>query len=147
MRRSRAKGVLGGAGMPLPAESFAGFAASKNCMATDQAQRIIKTAVMEWPDVSVDPHRFGGIEFRFGKRELGHIHGNHLVDIPFPKVVRDEVLEKGLADKHHYLPEIRWISRYLWAPEDVTTAITLLRRSYDLAVAQRERYSGTATAA
>jgi hypothetical protein len=116
-------------------------------MKLDQAQRTIQAAVMEWPDVSVAPHRFGGIEFRVGKRELGHIHGNHLVDIPFPKVVRDEVVGSGLADKHHYLPETGWISRHLRAPDDITTAIALLRRSYDLALAQRERYSGTASAA
>ena len=29
-------------------------------------------------------HRFGGIEFRLGKRELGHIHGDSLLDIPLP---------------------------------------------------------------
>ncbi len=30
-----------------------------------------------WPGVTAHPHRFGGMEYRLGKRELGHIHGDH----------------------------------------------------------------------
>jgi hypothetical protein len=29
-----------------------------------------------WPGVTVEPHRFGGIEFREGRREIGHLHGD-----------------------------------------------------------------------
>src|SRR4029077_9807160 len=31
--------------------------------------------VASWPGVTVAPHRFGGVEFRVGRRELGHLHG------------------------------------------------------------------------
>ena len=27
------------------------------------------------PNVTIGPHRFGGIEFRLGKREMGHLQG------------------------------------------------------------------------
>lgn len=50
----------------------------------------IAAAVMAWPGVERAPNRFGGIEFRLGKRELGHLHGDALVDLPFPHKVRDE---------------------------------------------------------
>ena len=52
------------------------------------AQEILAT-VSEWPDVEAHPHRFGGTEYRIGKREIGHIHGGALVDIPFPAKLRD----------------------------------------------------------
>ena len=42
-----------------------------------------------WPGVEAHPHRFGGTEYRIGKREIGHIHGDALVDIPFPTKVRE----------------------------------------------------------
>jgi hypothetical protein len=29
--------------------------------------------------VAAAPHRFGGIEYRVGRRELGHVHGSRLV--------------------------------------------------------------------
>src|SRR6476646_10475211 len=48
------------------------------------AQKRIVEAVNGWEQVEVSPHRYGGLEFRLGRRELGHIHGDRLVDIPFP---------------------------------------------------------------
>jgi hypothetical protein len=57
----------------------------------------IAAAVMAWPEVEQAPHRFGGIEFRLGKRELGHLHGDALADLPFPRKVRDELVASGRA--------------------------------------------------
>jgi hypothetical protein len=93
----------------------------------------IRAAVLEWPGVEAHPHRFGGVEYRLGARELGHIHGDHLVDIPFPTRVRDEVVAAGLAKPHHILPDTGWVSLYLRDEVDVERAITLLRRSFELA--------------
>jgi Luciferase len=39
--------------------------------------QIIKE-ISAWPDVTIGPHRFGGIEFRLGKREMGHLHADKL---------------------------------------------------------------------
>ncbi len=83
------------------------------------------------------PHRFGGVEFRLGRREIGHIHGDSLVDIPFPKRVRDEIVAAREAEPHHILPSSGWISLYLRAEEDVDRAIRLLERSFLLAKAHR----------
>ena len=85
-----------------------------------------------WEGVEALPHRFGGIEYQLQKRELGHIHGDHMLDIPFPKKVRDELVVAGMAEPHHLLPDTGWISFYLLESADVERAIALLRRSYDL---------------
>ena len=63
---------------------------------------------------------------------MGHIHGDHMLDIPFPKKVRDELVAAGMAEPHHLLPDTGWISFYLRESADVERAIALLRRSYDL---------------
>ena len=52
-------------------------------MAVHGARQKIHEAVLGWPGVTAHPHRFGGTEYRLSKRELGHIHGDYLVDIPF----------------------------------------------------------------
>jgi hypothetical protein len=91
--------------------------------------------------VTAHPHRFGGTEYRLGRRELGHIHGDYLLDIPFPKRVRDEMVAAGLAEPHHVLPETGWVSFYLREPADAERAIALLRRSFDLAVEQQNKRS------
>src|SRR5258708_38540934 len=87
---------------------------------------------MSWAGVNAQPHRFGGTEYRLGGREIGHIHGDHLVDIPFPKSVRNELISAGLAEPHHYLPTSGWISFRIKDLDDIERAIALLRRSYEL---------------
>jgi hypothetical protein len=106
-------------------------------MSISNAQKIITQTLTSWDGVSTAPHRFGGVEYLLGTRELGHIHGDHLVDIPFPKKVRDEIVHSGLAEPHHVLPETGWISFYLREEEDVQKAITLLHRSYEIALKQK----------
>jgi hypothetical protein len=83
------------------------------------------------------PHRFGGTEYRLGAREIGHVHGDGLVDIPFPTSVRNELVAAGHAVFHHVLPESGWVSFYIRDTGDIERAIALLRRSYDIAVNQR----------
>ena len=107
------------------------------------AQSRIREAVTGWERVTEAPHRFGGVEFRLGRRELGHIHGDRLVDIPFPKRVRDEIVSAGDAQPHHILPETGWVSLFINSDEDVERAIRLLRRSFLLAVEHRQRLAKT----
>ena len=106
-------------------------------MTVTGAQERITNTVAAWQGVTVQPHRFGGVEYVIGKREIGHIHGDHLVDIPFPKKVRDEVVLAGRAQAHHILPESGWISFYLRQPEDVGQALALLAESYQIARKQK----------
>ena len=108
-------------------------------MAAHGARQKIHETVLSWPGVTAYPHRFGGTEFRLGKRELGHIHGDHLVDIPFPRKVRDDLVAAGHAEPHHILPNTGWISFYLKEPDDIAHAIALLQRSFELATKQRSR--------
>lgn len=71
----------------------------------------IRQAVTAWPGVTAHPHRFGGVEFRYGHREIGHLHGDRLADLPFPRRVHDELVAAGRAASHHVLPESGWVSR------------------------------------
>lgn len=113
-------------------------------MSVSGAQTQITQTVTAWEGVTAQPHRFGGVEYRFGTREIGHIHGDHLVDIPFPKKIRDQVVQTGRAQAHHILPESGWISFYLRQPEDVQKAIELLAESYQIARHQKSIRPGQA---
>jgi len=106
------------------------------------AQAQISAAVLGWENTSVEPRRFGGVEYRLGTRELGHIHSDHLLDIPFPVKVRDEIVGAGQAQPHHLLADSGWVSFYLKEAADIARAIDLLRRSYDLAALQRQKRQG-----
>ena len=97
----------------------------------------IHSLVIGWPGVTAHPHRFGGTEYRLGRRELGHVHGDSLADIPFAKRVRNELVTAGKALPHHVLPDSGWVSVPIRSPEDVQSVIELLRQAYDLAQKQR----------
>jgi hypothetical protein len=101
----------------------------------------ITAAVLQWEGMSAVPHRFGGTEYRYGTREIGHVHGDHLVDIPFPMAVRQELVAAGKAEPHHILPDSGWVSFRIHHAEDVNSALRLLQQSYDLAVNQRRKRS------
>ena len=103
------------------------------------ASKQIVDILLTWDGVEAHPHRFGGTEFRIGRREIGHIHGDALVDIPFPKKVRDEIVAAGEAELHHILPETGWVSFYLRGEGDIGRAIVMLKRSYDLALKQKSK--------
>jgi len=70
--------------------------------------RILVEQVSAWQGVSVRDHRFGGIEFRLGTREIGHVHAFGIVDIPFTVKIRDALVRSGRAQRHHWLPDSGW---------------------------------------
>jgi hypothetical protein len=38
----------------------------------------INKEILSWPNVTAEQQKFGGVEFRLNKREMGHIHGDRL---------------------------------------------------------------------
>ena len=86
--------------------------------------------ISEWPNISAHPHRFGGKEFLFGSAEVGHIHTGGIVDIPFPRSVRDALLANGLAEEHHWVPNSGWTTFRVRTEDDLSHALWLMRLSY-----------------
>jgi hypothetical protein len=102
-------------------------------MSVPGAGKRIEITLQEWTGIKARPHRYGGTEYRLGRREIGHVHGDRLVDIPFPQKVRDELVTAGRAEPHHILPHSGWVSFYLSDVPDVQRAIELLRLSFEIA--------------
>lgn len=92
--------------------------------------RKLEEEVSAWPNVSVHPHHFGGKEFIFGRTEVGHMHEGGIVDIPFPRAVRNALLAAGLAEQHHWVPNSGWTTFRIRSEEDLRHALWLMRLSY-----------------
>jgi hypothetical protein len=103
------------------------------------AGKRIEAEVSAWPGVEVAAHRFGGIEFRYGRRELGHIHGDRFADLPVGKRVKEELIASGRARPHHVLPDTGWVTVPLGDGVGEATVRELLRSSYDRAVEQERK--------
>lgn len=87
--------------------------------------------LLSWPGVTHQPHRFGGIGFLYKGKEIGHLHGDRLVDLLLPKSVRDQAVAAGRAHPHHMYPDSGWVSVYLESDKDISKAVELLRFKYD----------------
>jgi Ni,Fe-hydrogenase I large subunit len=105
----------------------------------------IAAEVLSWEGVTGHEHRFGGTEFRLGTRELGHLHGDRLADLPFQRAIRDMLVETGRAQPHHVLPDTGWVSKRIEGEDDAAEVIELFRLSYErarLAESVREARGG-----
>jgi hypothetical protein len=97
----------------------------------------IHEAVLGWPGVSSEPGRFGSTRYLVGRRELGHVHGIHHLDLPLPRRLRDALIAEGRVTRHRFVPDSGWATRELRDEHDVDDAIDLLRQQYDRALAGR----------
>ena len=97
---------------------------------TDVA-KTIEREVASWPGVTVVSRGFDFVEFHVGRRELGHLHGNRLADVPFPVRIREQLVAAGKAALHHNHPESGWISFYFSGENDVDRALELFRLNYE----------------
>jgi len=97
----------------------------------------IVSEVSSWPGVTIGRHRFGGTEFRCGRRELGHLHGNRLADLPFPLLVRNDLVAAGRAEPHHIFPDSGWVSFFIRDAGDVEHVVALFRLNYERPWAER----------
>jgi hypothetical protein len=99
----------------------------------------IEAEVAAWPGVEAASHRFGGVEFRYGRRELGHLHGDRFADLPVGKRVKEELISDGRARPHHVLPDSGWVTVPMGDGPGEATVLELLRANYDRAFAQERR--------
>jgi hypothetical protein len=106
---------------------------------TDELLAEIEREVLSWPGVTTGDTGRGGLQFSFGRVELGHLHGSSFADLPFPKKVRDELIARGRASVHPPLPDSGWVRRRMDGPEDAEAVIELFRMNYERAKARAER--------
>jgi hypothetical protein len=106
----------------------------------EQASEVVKRELLNWSGVTVHDHRFGGLEFRVNGREMGHMHGDELADLPFPKDAGRKLISQGKASPHHFIPQSGWISYYI-SGQGVQGAIELFRMQYE----RMTRYSNKPT--
>lgn len=107
---------------------------------SDEPSASIEREVSSWPDVSIgDTGRGGGPQFLYGKVELGHLHGESVAHLPFPKKVRDGLIAEGRASVHPPLPESGWMERRMDGSDGVEAVIELFRMNYDRAKERGER--------
>ncbi len=99
-------------------------------MATTDFGAVVANILRQWDGVEVRPHRFGGVEFRVGAREIGHVHLDGTADLLVPVRLRRDLVAAGRATAHRSLPHSGWISLRIRSEHDVPAAVELFRLNY-----------------
>src|SRR5438034_10962169 len=65
----------------------------------------ITDEVTSWPGVAAGPGRRGEFALRVGRREIGHLHGDHAAHFSFPKAVWADLYASGRVVHHPVFPD------------------------------------------
>jgi hypothetical protein len=98
--------------------------------ATASAQ--ITDEVTSWPGVTAGPGSRGEFSLRVGRREIGHLHGDHAAHFMFPARVGAELKEQGRVVDHPVFPgKPGPAARRIEDDDDVRDVIGLMRLNYE----------------
>jgi hypothetical protein len=101
------------------------------------ANRTITETVTAWAGVEAGVGSRGEWSFTVGRREIGHLHGDHVLHIGFPKAVWQELYDAGRIDYHPVFPgRPGFGSRRIDSAEDVEDVVALLKLNYQRVLAR-----------
>ena len=104
---------------------------------TQTASERITEEVTSWPGVQAGPGRRGEFAFKVGRREIGHLHGDHVAHFGFPKDAWAALFEKGRIDYHPVFPgRPGFGARRIETEADVDDVIALMRLNYERVVSR-----------
>ncbi len=90
----------------------------------------IEAEITSWQNTSVTTHKYGGIQFNKHTHELGHLHGNGLLDVFFSRNQKAWVMKQYPVQNHHVFKNSGWVSFRIKTDKDKQMAIDLLRHAY-----------------
>ena len=101
----------------------------------DELLEMVEREVLSWPGISKETAGGGGrgqggywippaTVYRFGRRQIGHIHQTGVADLTFPREIHDELISEGRA-RPHAAGFASVVSYHVREPEDVAGGLEL----------------------
>jgi hypothetical protein len=104
---------------------------------SDTPSQQITEEVTSWPGVEAGPGRRAEFAFKVGRREIGHLHGDHAAHFGLPKELWHELFEQGRIGYHPVFPgKPGFGARRIENQQDLNDVIEILRLNYDRVVAR-----------
>src|SRR5215475_12406576 len=92
----------------------------------------ITDEVTTWEGIEAGPGRRGEFAFKLGRREIGHLHGDHAAHFMFSKELWRDLHEQGRVVEHPVFPGKEGPgARRIESEADVDDVIELMRLNYD----------------
>jgi Family of unknown function (DUF5519) len=104
---------------------------------TKTASERITDEVASWPGIEAGTGRRAEFAFRLGRREIGHLHGDHAAHFSFPKDCWAKLRKEGRITEHPVFPgRVGPAARRIEDEADVRDVIELMRLNYERALAR-----------
>jgi hypothetical protein len=94
------------------------------------SSEVIKKELLSWKGVTAHEHNFASTIFYVNGLEMGHLHGDAIADLQFPKRISKKLVSDGLVSPHHVIPKSEWVSHEIQDDKDVQAVIELFRLQY-----------------
>jgi Family of unknown function (DUF5519) len=105
----------------------------------------ITEELKSWDGVEAGPGKRGEFAFHLGRRELGHLHGDHAAHFFFPSETWEELSAQGRIVEHPVFPGRHGpAARRIEDDADVADVIALMRINYEDAKARAGGQAGAA---
>jgi hypothetical protein len=99
---------------------------------TQSASERITEVVSAWPGVTAGPGKRGEFAFKLGRREIGHLHGDHAAHFFFPPQTWATLREEERVVHHPVFPDREGpAARRIEDEADVEDVIALMRINYE----------------
>ncbi|MDX6570674.1 MAG: hypothetical protein QOH15_3252 [Gaiellales bacterium] len=99
---------------------------------TRTASEQITEEVTSWPGIEAGHGTRGEYAFKLGRREIGHLHGDHAAHFSFPRPVWSELHGAGRIVDHPVFPgKVGPAARPIRNEADIQDVIALMRLNYD----------------
>lgn len=103
---------------------------------------ITKPVLLDWMDeieaemrklsgLHIGMHKYGGVQFNYAQKEVGHLHGNGLLDVRLSLKLKRELMQQGRIQNHHVFTDAGWVSFYIKSESDKDYALELLKWNYE----------------
>lgn len=104
---------------------------------TASASERITAEMTGWEGIEAGYGKRGEFGFRLGRREIGHLHGDHAAHFFFPKERWEELAAQGRIVEHPVFPGRHGpAARRIEDDADVADVIALMRINYEDAKAR-----------
>ena len=94
------------------------------------SSEVIKKELLSWKGVTAHEHNFASTIFYVNDLEMGHLHGDAVADLQFPKRISKKLVSDGRVSPHHVIPKSEWVSHEIQNAKDVEAVIELFRLQY-----------------
>lgn len=100
-------------------------------MDSPPSSEVIKKELLSWKGVTAHEHNFASTIFYVNELEMGHLHGDAIADLQFPKKISKKLVSDGRVSPHHVIPKSEWVSHEIKTAKDIEAVIELFRLQYE----------------